>query len=349
MTMAMDYSDISILDGPDVEEVVVPNPMISVVESTSNYGKFIVGPLEPGYGVTLGNPLRRVLYNSLPGTAVTWVKIENVLHEYMTVENVKEEVSEILLNVKNVRIRSESSSETSGKLRLEHKGEGVLTAADIIGSDDYKIVNPEQHIATLDSSDAEIVMELNVGHGKGYKVADSSEGLAIGTMPIDAVFTPVRKVNYAIEQTRVGHRTDYEQLVLEVWTDGSTFPIEAVAEAANMLVNQFFLFANVQKAAMEGSEGISLEIPAENYNKTVEELDLSSRTLNCLKRAGLDKVGDVMERSKEDLLEIRNFGDKSYNELYDKFRELDILPDHLDPENNDSDEVSKDVDAQIES
>jgi DNA-directed RNA polymerase subunit alpha len=168
-------------------------------------------------------------------------------------------------------------------------------------------------------------------------------------MPIDAVFTPVRKVNYTIEQTRVGHRTDYEQLVLEVWTDGSTFPIEAVAEAANMLVNQFFLFANVQKAATEGSEGISLEIPAENYNMTIEELDLSSRTLNCLKRAGLDKVGDVMERSKEDLLEIRNFGDKSYNELYDKFRELDILPDHLDPENNDSDEVSKDVDAQIES
>ena len=349
MTMAMDYSDISILDGPDVEEVVIPNPTISVAESSDTYGKFLVGPLEPGYGVTLGNPVRRVLYNSLPGTAVTWVKIENVLHEYMTIENVKEEVAEILLNVKNIRIRSESSNETPGKLRIEAKGEGAVTAADIIGSADYKVVNPDQHIATLNSDDAELIMELNIGHGKGYKVADSSEGLAIGTIPIDSVFTPVRKVNYTIEQTRVGHRTDYEQLVLEVWTDGSTFPIEALAEAANMLVNQFFLFANVEKAAAEGSEGISLEIPAENYNMTVEELDLSSRTLNCLKRAGLDKVGEVMEKNREDLLKIRNFGEKSYNELYDKFRELGILPDHLDPENDNSDSVSEDVGTESDS
>ena len=349
MTMAMDYSDISILDGPDVEEVVIPNPTISVAESSDTYGKFLVGPLEPGYGVTLGNPVRRVLYNSLPGTAVTWVKIENVLHEYMTIENVKEEVAEILLNVKNIRIRSESSNETPGKLRIESKGEGIVTAADIIGSADYKVVNPEQHIATLNSDDAELIMELNIGHGKGYKVADSSEGLAIGTIPIDSVFTPVRKVNYTIEQTRVGHRTDYEQLVLEVWTDGSTYPIEALAEAANMLVNQFFLFANVEKAAAEGPEGISLEIPAENYNMTVEELDLSSRTLNCLKRAGLDKVGEVMEKNREDLLKIRNFGEKSYNELYDKFRELGILPDHLDPENDSSDSVSEDVGTESDS
>ena len=349
MTMAMDYSDISILDGPDVEEVVIPNPTISVAESSDTYGKFLVGPLEPGYGVTLGNPVRRVLYNSLPGTAVTWVKIENVLHEYMTIENVKEEVAEILLNVKNIRIRSESSNETPGKLRIEAKGEGAVTAADIIGSADYRVVNPEQHIATLNSDDAELIMELNIGYGKGYKVADSSEGLAIGTIPIDSVFTPVRKVNYTIEQTRVGHRTDYEQLVLEVWTDGSTFPIEALAEAANMLVNQFFLFANVEKAAAEGPEGISLEIPAENYNMTVEELDLSSRTLNCLKRAGLDKVGEVMEKNREDLLKIRNFGEKSYNELYDKFRELGILPDHLDPENDSSDSVSEDVGTESDS
>ena len=349
MTMAMDYSDISILDGPDVEEVVIPNPTISVAESSDTYGKFLVGPLEPGYGVTLGNPVRRVLYNSLPGTAVTWVKIENVLHEYMTIENVKEEVAEILLNVKNISIWSESSNETPGKLRIVSKGEGVVSAADIIGSADYKVVNPEQHIATLNSDDAELIMELNIGHGKGYKVADSSEGLAIGTIPIDSVFTPVRKVNYTIEQTRVGHRTDYEQLVLEVWTDGSTFPIEALAEAANMLVNQFFLFANVEKAATEGSEGISLEIPAENYNMTVEELDLSSRTLNCLKRAGLDKVGEVMEKNREDLLKIRNFGEKSYNELYDKFRELGILPDHLDPENDSSDSVSEDVGTESDS
>jgi len=333
MTMAMDYSDISILDGPDIVDEIIPNPTISVAESSDTYGKFVIGPLEPGYGVTLGNPVRRVLYNSLPGTAITWVKVESVLHEYMTIEDVKEEVSEILLNLKNIRIRSEGSSETSGKLRLEAKGEGIVTAADIMPSANYTVVNPEQHIATLGSSNAELILELNIGHGKGYKVADSSEGLAIGTIPIDSVFTPVRKVNYNIEQTRVGHRTDFEELILEVWTDGSTYPVEAVAEAANILVNQFFLFANVEKAAGEGSEGISLEIPAENYNMTVEELELSSRTLNCLKRAGLDKVGEVMEKSREELLSIRNFGEKSYTELYDKFREYDILPDHLDPQN----------------
>ncbi len=332
MTMAMDYSDISILDGPDIVDEIIPNPTISVSESSETYGKFVIGPLEPGYGVTLGNPVRRVLYNSLPGTAITWVKVEGMLHEYMTIEDVKEEVSEILLNLKNIRIRSEGSSDTPGKLRLEAKGEGVVTAADIMPSANYTVVNPEQHIATLDSSKAELILELNIGHGKGYKVAESSEGLAIGTIPIDSVFTPVKKVNYNIEQTRVGHRTDFEELILEVWTDGSTYPVEAVAEAANILVNQFFLFANVEKAAGEGSEGISLEIPAENYNMTVEELELSSRTLNCLKRAGLDKVGEVMEKSREELLSIRNFGEKSYTELYDKFREYDILPDHLDPE-----------------
>ena len=340
MTMAMDYSDLSILDEP-AEEEIIPNPTISVSEASDTYGKFVVGPLEPGYGVTLGNPMRRVLYNSLPGAAITWVKIENILHEYMTVENVKEEVSEILLNIKNIRIRSETESETPAKLRLEAKGQVAVTAADIMPSADYNVVNPEQHIATLDSPDAELVVELNIGHGKGYKIADSSEGLAIGTIPIDSVFTPVRKVNYTIEQTRVGHGTDFEELVLEVWTDGSTMPIEAVAEASNMLVNQFFLFANVEKAAAEGSEGISLEIPAENYNMIVEELELSSRTLNCLKRAGLNKVGEVMEKSREELLEIRNFGEKSYTELYDKFRELNILPDHMDPDKIESGEVNE--------
>ena len=332
MTMAMDYSDLSILDDSPEEEEIVVNPTISVAETSDDYGKFIIGPLDPGYGVTLGNPLRRVLYNSLKGTAITWVKIETVLHEYSTIPNIKEEVSEILLNLKNVRIRSEV--ETSGKLRLEGKGKGVITAADIMASADYSVVNPEQHIATLDSDDAELVLEINVSRGSGYQVAESSQGYAIGTIPIDSVFTPVKKVNFSVVQTRVGQRTDFEELVLEVWTDGSTYPVEAVAEAANILVNQFFLFANVEKAVDEGSEGISLDIPAENYNMVVEELELSSRTLNCLKRAGLNRVGEVLEKSKDELLEIRNFGEKSYTELYDKFREIGVLPEHLDPDND---------------
>ena len=320
------------MDAPEEEEEdIVANPRISVAEASETYGKFVIGPLDPGYGVTLGNPLRRVLYNSLSGAAVTWVKIEGTLHEYSNIDNVKEEVSDILLNVKNLRIRTES--ESVGQLRLVTRGEGKITAGDITSSSEITVVNTDQHIATLDSADAEIDMVLNVEHGKGYKVADSSEGHPIGVIPIDAVFTPVRKVNYTINQTRVGQRTDFEELHLEVWTDGSKYPVEAVIEAANILVNQFFLFTKAEDA-QEGSDGVSMDIPAEHYNMTVEELELSSRTLNCLKRAALNKVGEVMEKSKSELLEIRNFGEKSYRELYDRFRELEILPEHLDPELN---------------
>ena len=345
--MVTDYNAVSILDTPEIEEEeIVANPRISVAEASETYGKFVIGPLDPGYGVTLGNPLRRVLYNSLSGSAITWVQIEGILHEYSNIENVKEEVSEILLNVKNLRIRTEG--DFSGQLRLVAGGEGKITASDISPSSEVTVVNTDQHIATLDSADAEINMVLNVDHGKGYKVAESSEGHAIGVIPIDAVFTPVRKVNYTINQTRVGQRTDFEELHFEVWTDGSKYPVEAVIEAANILVNQFFLFTKAEDA-QEGSDGVSMDIPAEHYNMTVEELELSSRTLNCLKRAALNKVGEVMEKSKSDLLEIRNFGEKSYRELYDKFRELEILPEHLDPElNNNPEGQVSDSDAEVE-
>ena len=344
--MVLEYPAAAMFEDIEEEEEIVPNPSIAVAEASETYGKFVIGPLEPGYGVTLGNPLRRVLYNSLPGTAITWVKVDGVLHEYSTVPGVKEEVSEILLNIKNVRIRSESKNDVPGKLRLEAKGEGVILASDVMTSADFTIVNPDQHIATLDAEDAELSIELNVGHGKGYKMAESSDGHPIGVIPIDSVFTPVRKVNYTISQTRGGQRTDYEELNLEVWTDGSTFPVEAVERAANVLVNQFFLFANVQKAADEGAggPGISLIIPAEYYNMTVEQLDLSSRTLNCLKRAGLDNVGQVLEKDRDELFAIRNFGEKSYTELYSKLREMDMLPEHLDPEIKD--QLNED-DAQV--
>ena len=345
--MVTDYNAMSILDTPEIEEEeIVANPRISVAEASETYGKFVIGPLDPGYGVTLGNPLRRVLYNSLSGSAITWVQIEGILHEYSNIENVKEEVSEILLNVKNLRIRTEG--DFSGQLRLVAGGEGKITASDISPSSEVTVVNTDQHIATLDSADAEINMVLNVDHGKGYKVAESSEGHAIGVIPIDAVFTPVRKVNYTINQTRVGQRTDFEELHFEVWTDGSKYPVEAVIEAANILVNQFFLFTKAEDA-QEGSDGVSMDIPAEHYNMTVEELELSSRTLNCLKRAALNKVGEVMEKSKSDLLEIRNFGEKSYREVYAMFRELEILPEHLDPElNNNPEGQVSDSDAEVE-
>ena len=330
--MVLEFQTLTTRDVPEVEEEPIPSPQISVVETGDQYGKFAVEPLEPGYGMTLGNPLRRILYSSLPGTAVTWVKIEGVLHEYATIPHVKEEVSEFLLNVKGIRLRSEV--DRPGKLRLEVAGEGEVCAGDLIASSDFEVVNPELHLAVLDSAEAKLSVEFNVERGKGYIVAPLGDGQPIGVLPVDALFTPVRKVNYAVERTRVGQRTDFERLVIEVWTDGSITPVDAMRQAANILVNQFFLFANVQKAIEDGAEGppVALKIPAEQYNIPVERLELSSRTLNCLKRAGINKVGEVLEMSKAELLRIRNFGEKSYSELFGRLRDMDLLPPDIDPE-----------------
>ena len=314
---------------PEPEEEEIPDPSISVVDADDDYGKFVVEPLESGYGMTLGNPLRRVLYSSLMGTAVTWVKIEGVLHEYATIPHVKEEASEFLLNVKGIRLRSEV--DRPGKLRLEVSGSGE-------GS------------ATLDSPEAKLSVELNVEHGKGYVVAQKEDGQPIGVLPVDAIFTPIRKVNYTVEKTRVGQRTDFERLVIELWTDGSKTPVETMEEAANILVNQFFLFAKVQQVVEDGGEGasVALRIPAEQYAIPVERLELSSRTLNCLKRAGVDKVGEVLELSKDELLEIRNFGEKSFTELYGRLREMDLLPPELDPETADGTDGEEEQEEQEE-
>ena len=332
--MALVDFQIASRESLEPEEEEIPNPQITVIEADDRYGQFAVEPLESGFGVTLGNPLRRVLYSSLLGTAITWVKVEGVLHEYATMAHVKEEVSEFLLNVKSIRLRSEV--DRPGKLRLEVSGEGEVCAGDIMASSDFEVVNPELHLATLDSPDAKLSVEFNVERGKGYVVAPHADGQPIGVLPVDAVFTPIRKVNYNIERTRVGQRTNFERLVLHVWTDGSLAPVAAVRQAANVLVNQFFLFANVQKALEDGGEGpsIALKIPAEQYNIPVERLELSSRTLNCLKRAAINKVGEVLELSRAELLRIRNFGEKSYNELYARLRDMDLLPPELDPEAN---------------
>ena len=307
------------------------DPTIEVEEAGEQYGKFVAGPLPKGYGMTLGNPLRRVLYSSLPGTAVTWVKIEGVLHEYATIPHVKEEVSEILLNVKGIRLRSEV--ERPGKLRLEAAGRGEVCAGDIMASSDYEVVNPELHLATLDSDQAKLSVEFNVERGTSYKEAEG-EGLPIGVLPVDAVYGPVRKVRYSTaENVRVGQRTDLERLTIEIWTDGSISPISALQQAGNELVTRFFLFANAERVVEgDGVQPVALQISPEMYSVPVEQLELSSRTLNCLKRAGLDQVGHILEMKPDDLLEIRNFGEKSLNELYDRLRESDLLPPALDPE-----------------
>lgn len=330
--MVLEYTPFAISDPEEVEEEVSLAPEIKQLQTADRYGRFAIEPLEPGYGMTLGNPLRRVLYGSLTGAAVTWVKIEGIEHEYDTIPNMKEEVTDFLLNIKGIRLRAET--DRPGKLRLEVAGEGEVCAADIMASANYEIVNPELHLATLDSPDAKLAVEFNVEQGVGYKEAPSIEDEAIGTLPLDAVFTPIRKANYRVEPTRVGQHTDYERLILDIWTDGSIQPVDALRQAGDILMNKFFLFSKIQPDPAETGAPIAApDISPENYNIVVERLELSSRTLNCLKRAGIDKVGEVLERSKEELIAIRNFGEKSYTELFDQLRKMDLLPPNLDPRN----------------
>ena len=300
-------------------------PEIRVLESQDTYGKVAVEPLPRGFGLTVGNPLRRILLSSTDGSAVTWVKIDDVVHEYAAIPGVKEEVMEILLNVKRIRIRSQS--DRAGKMRLDVKGEGRVCAGDISTSSDFEIVNPELHLATLDSDDAQLSIEFNVEQGVGYQAAAQHDGISstpVGVLPVDAVFSPVRKVNYNVERTRVGQVTDYERLVMEVWTDGTIKAVEAIQQAARNLGNYFFLFSNIKDGG-EGPSAAPPEISLVIYQTPIEKLELSPRTLNCLKRSHISKVGEVLEMSDDELLKIRNFGDKSLAELKEKLVEHGMI------------------------
>ena len=299
-------------------------PQVECVESSEKYGRFVAEPLEKGYGVTLGNALRRVLLSSLPGAAVTWVKIEGVLHEFSTIPHVKEDTVEFLLNVKALRLRPLSSTE--GKLFLEAEGEGRFCAGDIKPSADFEIANPDLHLATLDSPEAKLIVEFNVEQGKGYVPTCRGDGLSIGVIPVDAIFTPIRKVNFTVEHTRVGQVTSYERLILEMWTDGTISPLEALSKAAQLLVEKFQLFYELAYVPLKG-EGI----PPEQYNIPIEQLNLSSRTFNCLKRAGIAKVGELLEYSDEELLKIKNLGQKALEELRGQLRTMGFVPEEEIP------------------
>ena len=304
-------------------------PDVHILESDDTYGKVAVEPLQRGFGLTIGNPLRRILLSSTNGSAITWVKIDEIVHEYTAIPGIKEEVMELLLNIKQIRIRAPSGR--AGKMRLDVTGEGRVCAGDIATSSDFEIVNPELLLATLDREDSHLSIEFNVEQGVGYKPVPQSDGTSnppVGVLPIDAIFSPVRKVNYIVERTRVGQVTDYERLVLEVWTDGTIKPVEAVREAADNLVNHFFLFSNLDRGAEVGVERLSLVVSPEIYQTPIEKLDLSPRTLNCLKRAHITKVGEVLEMADDELLKIRNFGEKSLVELRDKLVERGITPQH---------------------
>jgi len=307
----------------------IPDLSITIQENEEAYGRFVAEPLERGWGVTLGNPLRRSLLNSLQGTAITWVKVDGALHEYSTIPHMREEIVEFLLNVKGIRLRS--LADRPGRLRLEVDGEGEVRAGDIMATADFEIVNPEHHLATLDSAGARLSVEFNVEQGIGYEPANQDEGLPIGVLPVDAIFTPVRKANFSVEPTRVGQRSDLERLVIEVWTDRTIMPLEAMQSVGNLLMERFFLFTRLDKEPEEeASPAAGLGISPDVYNTLVETLALSARTLNCLKRAGINRVGEVLSMPKRELLKIRNFGQKSLDELYDKLAERNLLPEETD-------------------
>ena len=301
-------------------------PKIENVSSETNYGRYHVEPLEPGFGVTVGNALRRVLLSSLPGAAVTSIKIDNVYHEFSAIPGVKEDTTELVLNVKQIRLRS--FADRPVQLRIEASGTGEVTAADIIAPPDVEIVNPELHLASLDGEDSRLTIEMTVERGKGYVPADQREGLSIGVIPVDAIYTPTRRVNYSVEPVRVGQVTDYERLVLEVWTDGTMPPDEAVAQSAQVLIRHFELLTELvakPQARFEKAPTSAVQIPAKLYDIPIEDLDLTVRAYNCLKRAGITKVGQVLEMSEDDLLGVRNFGRKSLDELRDRLSERGLL------------------------
>jgi len=328
----LDTSYIVATEVPDAP-VVPQNPTIRLIESDGNYGKLAIEPLQRGYGITIGNPLRRILLSSIPGSAVTWVKIDNVDHEYTAIDGIKEEVMDLLLNIKRIRINS--PAQRTGKMRLETTGEGTVCAGDISTSSDFEIVNPELHIATLDNPEVTLSIEFNVDQGIGYQPAVQNEGvsgLPVGVLPVDAIFNPVRKVDYTIERTRVGQVTDYERLVLELWTDGTIGPLEAVQTAADTLVRHFFIFSNFHPDADTETTTTRVQISPEIFQMPLDKLQLSPRTANCLKRAHLSKVGEVVDMSDEDLLKIRNFGERSLSELKEKLAGLNI-PSVLNPTN----------------
>ncbi len=310
-------------------EPEIPAPAIRVIENNDTYARVALEPLERGFATTVGNPLRRLLLSSIQGTAVTWVKIDGVPHEYTVIPGVKEEVMDLLLSVKRIRIHA--LTKRTGKMRLDVRGEGRVCAGDISTASDYQIVNPELHLATLDNPDVGLSIEFNVESGKGYQQVaqgDTMAGLPVGVLPVDAIYNPVRKVEYSVERMMVGQQTDWERLILQVWTDGAVSPLAAIQEASDNLVQHFFMFNQLSRPADVPLDTSNITVGSEVYLMPIERLDLSSRTLNCLKRAKLDRVGQVLDLSADDLLNIRNFGQKSLEELQGKLAELGVAAAH---------------------
>ena len=304
-------------------------PRIECTESSDRYARFEIEPLERGYGVTLGNALRRVLLSSLPGAAVTAVQIDGIRHEFSDIPGVKEDVTEFLLNLKRVRLRSFSDEPVH--LALEGRGEGEVTAANIHTSDLVEIVNPNQHLATIDQANSRLAVEVVVERGRGYHdITDQREEAPIGRIPVDGIFSPVERVNFSIVPTRVGQMTNFEHLIIELWTDGTIHPNDALTQAAGILTEHFQHLASFGQeiVAPGGKQPLTTRpLPPEGAEMSIEDLNLSARAENSLKRAGITKVGQVVTMNPEDLMSIRNFGQKSYTELIERLKLRKLVPD----------------------
>ena len=307
-------------------EIVKPRG-IEITESTPSYAKIVCRPLDRGFGTTMGNALRRILLSSLHGAAIVSVKMDNVMHEFTAIPGVLEDVSEIVLNLKEVRLRMSDSGPRM--LRIETSGEGEVKAGGIIADGSFEILNPELHIATL-SKDAKLDMTMMARVGKGYVPADMNKGEddPIGMIPMDAVFSPIKRVNYVVGNARVGQRTDYDKLTLEVWTDGSIMPEDAVAYAAKILKEQMNMFINFDEAAEPEPEPAGREAEEkslnENLYRSVEELELSVRSANCLKNATIRYIGELVQKTEGEMLKTKNFGRKSLNEIKEVLSEMGL-------------------------
>lgn len=305
-------------------------PRIEIVEISEDnrYGKFVVEPLERGYGTTLGNSLRRIMLSSLPGSAVSYVKIKGVLHEFSSIPGVKEDVTEIIMNIKELAIKNNSASNEPKQAYIEYVGEGVVTAADIHVDSDIEILNPDLVIATLSGSEARLDMELTITKGRGYVGSDKNkkEDTSIDVIAVDSIYTPVERVNLTVENTRVGQITDYDKLTLDVYTNGTLAPDEAVSLAAKVLSEHLSLFIDLSENAKTAEVMVEKEDNEKEkvLEMNIDELELSVRSFNCLKRAGINTVEELTSKTPDDMMKVRNLGRKSLEEVLNKLKELGL-------------------------
>lgn len=305
-----------------------PNIEVAEISEDHQYGKFVVEPLERGYGTTLGNSLRRIMLSSLPGTAVSQIKIEGVLHEFSSIPGVKEDVTEIVMNIKSLAIRNNSMNDEPKTAYIEFNGEGVVHASDIQVDQDLEIMNPDLVIATLSGRDAKLYMELIITNGRGYVGADrnKTDDLPIGVIAVDSIYTPVERVNISVENTRVGQVTDFDKLTMDVFTNGTLAPDEAVSLAAKVLSEHLSLFINLS----ENAKTAEVMVEKENDERekvlemSIDELELSVRSFNCLKRAGINTVEELTSKTSDDMMKVRNLGRKSLEEVLEKLKELGL-------------------------